>query len=374
MARLLALVLLFPLWRLSAAPAVPPLTIGLLAIPGDPNVQSLRQGAALGMEHANQLPGTPGVLVTRGRPGQWGTDGDEAAALALDEQAAAMIAPASGEASHQVMQIAGRTRVPVVTLCPDSSVSGTGIPWVIRIVPRSDLQAQTILSGLNDHGRKPLHWVALVPQGRPGREAASDLLRAGKASGSPAAETLSVPPKTAEWAPVITKLLSTNPSVALLWLDADIAGKMAGVLRQSGYRGLLAGPAPLHSPAFLANAGAAAEGFIIPSFQLTAEQTAAPEYKKFYEGYRKQFGAEPDFTAGVAYDSALLLMSVLRQAGQEPPYRSFPLAGKFPGAFGPVSFDKDGNRLAPLTLLQCNGRRFGAFTSSNACPVNPTSQ
>jgi len=123
------------------------LRIGLLTPPDEPEVTCLQQGATLGVELANSTPDHRVELVIRGRPGQWGTEGDEASALALDDAVDVIIAPPGGAASHQVLQVAGRTRVPVISLCPDSSITRTGIPWMIRIVPNTQKEARAIFLG-----------------------------------------------------------------------------------------------------------------------------------------------------------------------------------------------------------------------------------
>ena len=48
------------------------LVIGLLVPPEEPCAASLRDGATLGVEQANQSPGSRARLVIRGRAGQWG--------------------------------------------------------------------------------------------------------------------------------------------------------------------------------------------------------------------------------------------------------------------------------------------------------------
>jgi len=65
------------------------LVIGLLVPPEEPGAASLRDGATLGVELANQSPGPSIRLIIRGRTGQWGADGVEAARMATDDGALA---------------------------------------------------------------------------------------------------------------------------------------------------------------------------------------------------------------------------------------------------------------------------------------------
>jgi ABC-type branched-subunit amino acid transport system substrate-binding protein len=303
-------------------------TIGLLLPPEQSEAISLRQGAMLGLDHANQAAGTPARLSFRGRPGQWGTEGDEAAALALDEEVMAIITPSSGTASHQILQVSGRTRVPVVSLCPDNSVTRTGIPWAVRIVPRAEEEALAIFLGTTNGPGKPLRWTAFVPPDRAGREATHDLQAAARTAGCRLDSPVQAPARPNDQTPELGSLLKAQPPAILLWLDPAPAGQLAQWLRKAGFKGLLAGPGRLRSATFLATAGQAAEGVIIPTI-LPAQ---APDLaRQFTQDYQRRFAVEPDFTAMMAYDAVLLLADVLRQPGGQS-HRAFPLQESVAGA------------------------------------------
>ena len=71
------------------------LLIGLLLPPEESSGLSLSQGAQFAVHHCNEQPGAKASLVIRGRPGQWGDDGVEAARMVLDDGARGLIAPPS---------------------------------------------------------------------------------------------------------------------------------------------------------------------------------------------------------------------------------------------------------------------------------------
>jgi ABC-type branched-subunit amino acid transport system substrate-binding protein len=330
--------------------------IGLLAFPDHPESGSLQRGATLALEHHHLSSDIKARLAVRGRPGQWGTEGDEAAALALDDAADAIITPSDGVAAHQVLQVAGRTRIPVVSLCPDSSITRAGIPWAVRIVPGNEAEALAIFTGLSAPGRKPARWAAIVPHDRAGREAARDLLAAARTAGVSLQPPLQAPSASTELQPSLQKLTADLPGAILLWLDPQTAGRCARDLRQAGFAGVLAGPGPLQSALFLASAKDAAEGVIVPGIIPNAESEA--QHRRFSEAHRNRFATEPDLAATMAYDAASLLVHLLKQARQQPLYRSFPVTNTFPGASGTLQFDQDGNRTVPLRLLV---RQSGEF-------------
>src|SRR6185369_2546556 len=96
------------------------LKIGLLLPPEEPQGSSVREGALFAKEQASKSVMEPVEVLIRGRVGQWGDDAAEAARMVIDDGAAGLIAPPDGAASHLVLQVSGRTAVPVVSLCADS--------------------------------------------------------------------------------------------------------------------------------------------------------------------------------------------------------------------------------------------------------------
>jgi ABC-type branched-subunit amino acid transport system substrate-binding protein len=335
--------------------------IGLLLPPEEPAAVSLRQGVEIALEHANQFPGPKASLIIRGRPGQWGDDGTEAARMVLDDGARALIAPPSGAASHLSLQVAGRTAIPVVSLCGDASVTTAGIPWMVRLAPRTADEAEKILRTVaaRQQPAEPhpsMRWAVCVPPDRPGREATRDLQGAAQAAGCLLLKPITVTTNLAEVAALAHQALASKPDAVLLWLDPISAGRLAAALRATGFRGTLAGPSRLQCGAFLKAAGGGAEGFLVPGLAL--DQASQTVWKRFSSEYQRRHGGEPDLSAALAYDAATLLVHVLRKTGTETPHRAFPQAEVLPGASGSLSFDEKGNRRASLNLLVCHKGRF----------------
>ena len=115
--------------------------IGVLLPPEEPQALSVREGILLAEAQVNKTGGTNARVIIRGRTGQWGADGVEAARMVTDDGVDGLIAPPDGAASHLTLQVSGRTAVPVMCLCPDSSVGRTGVPWMLRVVPRTEDEA-----------------------------------------------------------------------------------------------------------------------------------------------------------------------------------------------------------------------------------------
>jgi ABC-type branched-subunit amino acid transport system substrate-binding protein len=336
--------------------------IGLLTTPGHPETASLVQGATLAIEHAGIGRDPKFRLAVRGRPGQWGTEGDEAAALALDDQTAGIISPSDGSATHQILQVSGRTRVPVVSICPDSSVTSAGIPWVVRIAPGTQQQARTIFTGANLKTENPARWAALVPTGRDGREISNDLTESARQAAANLHPPYSLPENSADSQALLRKLAADPPDAILLWLDPVTAGQWTRDLRNAGFGGTLAGPCLLSSVAFLRQALDSAEGMLVPG--IVPDPDSEARYSRFAAAHNAQFGSQPDFPALMAYDAALLLIELIRASEQQPLHQVFPLKQAFPGASGTLRFDKNGNRNVTLELLEVAGASFKALSTA----------
>jgi ABC-type branched-subunit amino acid transport system substrate-binding protein len=369
--------------------AAPPITIGLLVPQDSLESASLRSGAELGIKHATEDLGLPIRLVVRGRPGQWGTEGDDAAQLALDDSANLILTPTLGTAAHQILQVAGRTRVPVISLCPDSSVTLAGIPWVIRLCPRTEDEAAALFSGIPEQTgralsatsakprsdtdtRKPGYssrlWLAVVPPERAGREASRDLQAASRAAGCDLSVVQSGP-DSSDLSSLCARILSQDPGAVLVWLDPVPAARMVRRLRQAGFKRVLAGPSRLQSPAFLNEAGADAEGFWIPSLVAGPEDTAVRSH--FQAEYWKTYSNQPSQLATLAYDAVQLAARTLSQADQTAPFRAFPIRTSTRGASGLLRFDKAGNRQVHLELLVCDDGSFKASLPSMNLQLKP---
>jgi ABC-type branched-subunit amino acid transport system substrate-binding protein len=327
------------------------LVIGLLVPPEEPGAASLRDGATLGVELANQSPGPQVRLIIRGRTGQWGADGVEAARMVTDDGALGLIAPPDGAATHLVLQVSGRTAVPVITLSADSSVSQTGVPWMARIVPRTIEEAKTLFTGIHAS-----HWVAVIPDERAGREAARDLNEAATNSNCSIEKIIEVNRSFTNATRLGKQILKNHPDAVLLWLDPASAGTLAKALRAAGFAGTLAGPGRLRSADFAITAGGAVEGLMVPGPIL--ENDAATAFQHFTNAFRARFGHEPDATAAAAYDATTLLIHILRQPGGHPAHEAFPISFSLAGASGILSFDSQGNRKVNLQLFKAHDGQF----------------
>lgn len=126
------------LWTLHAPAAV--VRVGVLLATNAIEATNMQRGVEVAVELA-KARGVEVQVIYSNAHGQWGTAGDEAARLVLDEKVGGLVAPAQRDATHLALQVAGRTRTRVATLCAEQSVTTTGIPWCARVVARAQSAA-----------------------------------------------------------------------------------------------------------------------------------------------------------------------------------------------------------------------------------------
>jgi ABC-type branched-subunit amino acid transport system substrate-binding protein len=333
-----------------------PLTLGLIAPPGEWDATSLRRGVELAVAEANGSGDGTVALDVQGEDGQWGTVGNSAVALVCAQHVDALITPSDGAAAHLILQVAGRTRVPVASLCSDSSVTEAGVPWAIRVVPRTDQEAAALFAATRRTEGSALHWWAVVPAGHPGKVVRRDLEAAARLTTTPLDRIIDGDDPKTDAASVARQIVAGAPAGILLWLPPAQAGALAAALREAGYGGRLAGPSVLDSPAFAAAAGRAAGGVLIPEFGLEDDPRVRAE--RFADQFRRRYGARPDASAAAAYDAARVLIETLHRAGGGASYRQFPVTFSTAGVTGVLQFDNLGNRTGPLLVLTCREGRF----------------
>lgn len=329
--------------RASDTSSPPMRVIGLLLPPEEALRDSIREGVTLGAAQASSDIGSPVQVVIRERASHWGGDAVEAAGLVTEDGALALIAPPEGAATHLVLQVAGRTGVPVASLCPDASVSQAGIPWAVRVVPKTADEVEALFRHLNNPERS---WTMLIPETRAGREIQRDAQRAAKELSQGPGSFVFLSADGGEMDELCQQILGQDPGLVLLWLDPHPAGTIVRALRDRGYSGALAVPMRVHTCAFLDAAGDAARGVLHPILP----QDARAEHARFVTAYQERFGHPPDALAAMGYDAARFLLHAIDQAGESPSRQPLPRTALCPGATGTLQFDSFGNRQTQLSV------------------------
>jgi ABC-type branched-subunit amino acid transport system substrate-binding protein len=220
---------------------------------------------------------------------------------------------------------------------------------MVRIAPSTIEEAKTVFVGLNAETSSSQRWIALVPDGRAGRDVAMDLNQAASTAYCELKKVREVSSTLTNFESVVAAVLMDQPDTVFLWLDPIPAGMLAKNLRTAGFAGKLAGPSRCNSPAFFGSACEEAEGFLVPGIIL--DQAGEARFLAFQTAFRQRYGREPNLTAAESYDAATLLINILEKTDAQSLPRVFPLAFSLPGASGNLRFDVAGNRKVALRLL-----------------------
>jgi hypothetical protein len=70
----------------------------------------------------------------------------------------------------------------------------------------------------------------------------------------------------------------------------------------------------------------------------------------------------------MAFDAVSLLIGLAREAGDDPIRTRFPIADAGMGVTGPLRFDRQGNRLLTLELIQFRNGEWTTAETSNPEP------
>ncbi|MBL9086923.1 MAG: hypothetical protein JNM10_07245 [Planctomycetia bacterium] len=119
--------------RADAPHTVGPLTVGVVA-PADADVaRELADGATLACEEATRAGRVAPRVVVRAVAAAWGSAGSVTVALAREDRADVVVAPPDAATAHEVVQLASKVGVPVLSTSPARSVAGTGSPWCVTM-------------------------------------------------------------------------------------------------------------------------------------------------------------------------------------------------------------------------------------------------
>ncbi|GGZ10996.1 serine/threonine protein kinase [Streptomyces nitrosporeus] len=182
-----------------------------------------------------------------------------------------------------------------------------------------------------------------------------------------------VPAGTEDLAPVVADILGRGADAFFYAGDAAGAARAARALAATPFEGPRMAMYNAMDPLFLAEAGAAADGweFIAPYTGATA-----PGAEEFAAAHRRAFRAGPAYWAAEAYDAAGLVIKALTAAagrGGRPTRTGLVAriaAGTYRGVSRTYAFDKE--RLLVPSGLHLHGVERGAYRYLGPAPVTAT--
>jgi branched-chain amino acid transport system substrate-binding protein len=209
---------------------------------------------------------------------------------------------------------------------------------------------------LETDGHKRL--AVLRSNDRYGRVGIAELEDAARRLKRPIVVEVRFTPETRDWTAQIDRLRRAKPDALVVWGRAAPAGRALKAMRDAAIDVPVYGPDRLVDPAFLAEAGAAAEGLVFVH-PFDPDRVGGP-WREFARRFRARFGEAPDATAGYAYDGARLLVESIREAGLNRVRIRERLVGhtSHDGVTGRMRFDPTFNNIAEVILGHVQGGTF----------------
>ena len=160
--------------------------------------------------------------------------------------------------------------------------------------------------------------------------------------------------KDTDFSAQVTKLQQANPDVIIVASLYQEGALIMKKLREMGLNQKVIGSNGFNSPAFIASAGASADGAIVgtPWFPNKDDQ----KVRDFKTAYKAKYGKDPDQFAAQAYDGVYLVEAALKQAGSLTDREAFRKALQnikdFVGVTGKFEFDANRDPKMDVQVLE----------------------
>jgi branched-chain amino acid transport system substrate-binding protein len=319
----------------------------------DPEGGSFWRGATLAVADANAEGGCAGLpvrLVPAWSASPWSAGIALLTRAVFEERVWAVVGSIDGAASHLAEQVAAKALVTVVSPgSTDETVNMANVPWMFSGLPSDAAQApvlgRALLAAAGD-------YVLVMATDHDSRAAAARIgswlsLRAHGPSFEVEFEAAE-----SNLEPAAARVVEARPSAVLVLAGPLPSGRMVRALRQGGYRGRILGGATFGRDAFRAAAGIDGEGVVFPLLYEPGER-----WQRFSRRFEERFGAAPDYAAGQAYDSVLLVAAAVRHAGLNRPRINDAVRGlsPWPGVTGPIRWNRLGQNERAVGLGTVRG-------------------
>jgi len=329
--------------------------------------RAMQNGVALALEEANEAGGfgdghLPFEMLVRDESATWGAAGDAAVELVFDHDAWGLIGGYEDTNSHVLTRVLLKAEVPNINPTGvDPTITEHNIPWLLRTRP-DDRQTSYRLAKkvFEEDGHQRV--VMFRANSRYGRTGTGEFKDAARRLQHPILlETryeTGYAAEVTDWASRVERIKGLRPDAVVVWGRAGPTGAAVRALREGGVTCTIYAPDRIVSPAFLEEAGDAAEGLV---FTYPMNPNAGGDgWPRFRDRYRERFGIEADATASFCYDSARMLVDAIREAGlNRPRIRDALYARKVvQGVSGTIHFDTTRNNVTPVILGHVEKGRF----------------
>ena len=224
-----------------------------------------------------------------------------------------IIGPTLSNTASASDPLAQQAKVPVLAI---SNTAATGITDIGNYIWRDSLTEAQVIPGAFKKAKEKLGFKSagvLYGNDDVFTKAGYDVMQKALADLSVkvvGTQTFAKPDR--DYHAQLTALIAAKPEVLVVSALADNASSIVSQARQLGWTGPILGGNGFNSPAFIKNAGAAADGVMVGTSWNSLSQDAANQ--KFLATMKKA-GVNPDQFAAQAYSAILVIAEAIKQAG-----------------------------------------------------------
>jgi branched-chain amino acid transport system substrate-binding protein len=229
------------------------------------------------------------------------------------DKVSAIIGPTLSNTASAADPLAQQAKVPVLGI---SNTAATGITDIGNYIWRDSLTEAQVIPGAFKRAQEKLGFkTAGVLYGNDDvfTKAGYDVMQKALADqGVKVTGTQTFAKPDRDYNAQLTALIAAKPGVLVVSALADNAASIVTQSRQRGWTGPILGGNGFNSPAFIKNAGAAAEGVMVGTSWNSLSQE--PANQKFLAAMKKS-GVNPDQFSAQAYTGVIILAEAIKQSG-----------------------------------------------------------
>jgi branched-chain amino acid transport system substrate-binding protein len=275
----------------------------------------------------------------------------------VDAKVAGVVGHLNSGTSIPASSIYSQAGIPVISgSATNPKLTEQGFKTQFRVVGRDDQQGPAIALYLASSKKPKL--VAVVDDATAyGEGIANEVEKTLKAAKIGVLPREKGTDKTTDWKAVLTKLRGRNPDAVFYGGMDATGGPLMKQARELGMKAVFAFGDGACTDEMAKLAGAAAEGLLCSQAGIPVEAAD----KKFLDGYKKRFNADPILYSPFTYDAAKMLIAAMQKADSADPAKYLAELHKlsFNGSTGTIAFDRKGDRRnAEMTIFTMKGGKI----------------
>ncbi|WP_022854434.1 ABC transporter substrate-binding protein [Thermodesulfatator atlanticus] len=270
---------------------------------------------------AGGINGHPIKLVVYDTEGEETNAVKKVTKLIIQDKVLAIIGPSRTGTTLAVVPFVERYKVPLISCAAGIKIVEPVKPWVFKTAQSDRLAVKKIYEYCRQNGIKKVGIITVSNGfGQSGRE---QLKALAPEYGIEIVSDELYGPKDSDMTPQLTRIRAKNPDAVICWGTNPGPATVAKNMKQLGMKQQLFMSHGVASKRFIALAGDAAEGIILPAGKiLVADQLPDSDPQKkllldYIAKYKARYGEEPSTFGGHAYDAFLLLKTALEKAGAD---------------------------------------------------------